>query len=98
MTKLVQILLTKELVVNLGKDEHGQQNTVTLPAGRLLRDARPLAVQPRSSRRRCVTAASLDAPGCPCEFRTPQVARPNPCRGRHALRPVGAPGGDTERP
>ena len=33
MTKLVQILLTKELVVNLGKDEHGQQNTVTLPAG-----------------------------------------------------------------
>lgn len=33
MTKLVQILLTKELVVNLGKDEHGQQKTVTLPAG-----------------------------------------------------------------
>lgn len=33
MTKLVQILLTKELVVNLGKDENGQQNTVTLPAG-----------------------------------------------------------------
>lgn len=33
MTKLVQIFLTKELVVNLGKDEHGQQNTVTLPAG-----------------------------------------------------------------
>lgn len=33
MTKLVQILLTKELVVNLGKDEHGRQNTVTLPAG-----------------------------------------------------------------
>lgn len=33
MTKLVQILLTKELVVNLGKDGHGQQNTVTLPAG-----------------------------------------------------------------
>ena len=33
MTKLVQILLTKELVVNLGKDENGQQKTVTLPAG-----------------------------------------------------------------
>lgn len=33
MTKLVQILLTKELVVNLGKDGNGQQNTVTLPAG-----------------------------------------------------------------
>ena len=33
MTKLVQILLTKELVVNLGKDEDGQQKTVTLPAG-----------------------------------------------------------------
>lgn len=33
MTKLVQILLTKELVVNLGKDEHGQQKTVKLPAG-----------------------------------------------------------------
>lgn len=28
-----QILLTKQLVVNLGKDEHGQQKTVTLPAG-----------------------------------------------------------------
>lgn len=33
MTKLIQILLTKELVVNLGKDKHGQQKTVTLPAG-----------------------------------------------------------------
>jgi len=33
MTKLVQILLSKELVVNMGKDEHGQQKTVTLPAG-----------------------------------------------------------------
>lgn len=28
-----QILLSKELTVNLGKDEHGQQKTVTLPAG-----------------------------------------------------------------
>ena len=28
-----QILLTKQLVVNLGNDEHGQQKTVTLPAG-----------------------------------------------------------------
>ena len=28
-----QILLTKQLVVNLGKDNHGQQKTVTLPAG-----------------------------------------------------------------
>ena len=30
---MTQILLTKQLVVNLGKDEHGQQKTVTLPAG-----------------------------------------------------------------
>ncbi|MDY6450704.1 STY1053 family phage-associated protein [Acinetobacter faecalis] len=28
-----QILLSKELTVNLGKDEHGQQKTVKLPAG-----------------------------------------------------------------
>ena len=28
-----QILLTKQLVVNLGKDKHGQQKTVKLPAG-----------------------------------------------------------------
>lgn len=33
MSKPVQILLTKELTVNLGKDADGQQNTVTLPAG-----------------------------------------------------------------
>ena len=28
-----QILLSKELTVNLGKDKHGQQKTVKLPAG-----------------------------------------------------------------
>ncbi len=28
-----QILLSKELTVNLGKDEHGQPNTLKLPAG-----------------------------------------------------------------
>ncbi|MDR0238132.1 hypothetical protein [Acinetobacter sp.] len=33
MSKVVQILLTKELTVNLGKDKDGQQKTVTLPAG-----------------------------------------------------------------
>lgn len=33
MSKLKQILLTKQLVVNLGKDEDGQQKTVTLLAG-----------------------------------------------------------------
>lgn len=33
MTKSVQILLTKELTVNLGKDKDGQQHTITLPAG-----------------------------------------------------------------
>ncbi len=33
MAQLVQILLTKELTVNLGKDKDGQQKTVTLPAG-----------------------------------------------------------------
>ena len=33
MSKVVQILLTKELTVNLGKDNDGQQKTVTLPAG-----------------------------------------------------------------
>ncbi|WP_151823859.1 STY1053 family phage-associated protein [Acinetobacter bereziniae] len=33
MTKSVQILLTKELTVNLGKDKDGQQKSVTLPAG-----------------------------------------------------------------
>lgn len=33
MPKLKQILLTKQLVVNLGKDEDGQQKTITLPMG-----------------------------------------------------------------
>ena len=33
MSKLKQILLTKQLVVNLGKDEDGQQKTITLPMG-----------------------------------------------------------------
>lgn len=30
---MTQILLSKQLVVNLGNDEHGQQKTVTLPPG-----------------------------------------------------------------
>ena len=33
MSKMVQILLTKALTVNLGRDEHGEAKTVQLHAG-----------------------------------------------------------------
>ena len=33
MPKLVQILLSKQLTVNLGRDEQGQAKTVVLQAG-----------------------------------------------------------------
>lgn len=33
MSKLVQILLSKQLTVNLGRDEHGEVKTVVLEAG-----------------------------------------------------------------
>lgn len=33
MSKMVQILLSKQLTVNLGRDEHGEAKTVVLEAG-----------------------------------------------------------------